>query len=88
MTSNEEQAKSIIEMGYSREEVLKALESSGNNSELAIEILSNNDFIEERYKLVFLVRTDLGMGVGKIAAQVGHATLGAYKQSNALILSK
>lgn len=27
------------------------------------------------------MRTDLKMGVGKIAAQVGHATLGAYRQS-------
>lgn len=33
----------------------------------------------ESYKMVCLVRTDLGMGVGKIAAQVGHAVLGAYQ---------
>ncbi len=26
-----------------------------------------------------LVRTDLKMGVGKVAAQVGHAVLGAYR---------
>jgi PTH2 family peptidyl-tRNA hydrolase len=30
--------------------------------------------------MVFLVRMDLKMGLGKMAAQVGHATLGAYKQ--------
>lgn len=30
--------------------------------------------------MVFLVRMDLKMGLGKIAAQVGHATLRAYKQ--------
>ncbi len=29
-------------------------------------------------KQVFAVRTDLGMTKGKIGAQVGHATLGAY----------
>ena len=29
-------------------------------------------------KMVFLVRVDLNMGVGKIAAQVGHAVLDAY----------
>ena len=29
-------------------------------------------------KLVYCVRTDLKMGKGKIAAQVGHATLGSY----------
>lgn len=33
----------------------------------------------EPHKLVFCVRTDLKMQRGKIAAQVGHATLGAYK---------
>eukprot|EP00742_Colponemidia_sp_Colp-10_P001165 GILJ01001256.1.p1 GENE.GILJ01001256.1~~GILJ01001256.1.p1 ORF type:complete len:196 (+),score=21.03 GILJ01001256.1:2-589(+) len=32
-----------------------------------------------RLKMVFLVRQDLGMGTGKVAAQVGHATLGTYK---------
>ena len=30
--------------------------------------------------MIFLVRMDLKMGLGKIAAQVGHATLKAYKQ--------
>ena len=33
----------------------------------------------ETFKMVCLVRTDLGMGVGKIAAQCGHAVVGAYK---------
>lgn len=33
----------------------------------------------ESYKMVFLVRTDLGMTGGEIATQVGHAVLGAYK---------
>jgi peptidyl-tRNA hydrolase, PTH2 family len=32
-------------------------------------------------KLVFCVRSDLKMQKGKIAAQVGHATLGAYKKA-------
>lgn len=35
----------------------------------------------EAYKLVFCVRTDLKMQKGKIAAQVGHATLGVYKSA-------
>lgn len=30
--------------------------------------------------MMFLVRMDLKMGLGKIAAQVAHATLKAYKQ--------
>lgn len=33
------------------------------------------------YKMVIVVRKDLGMGVGKVAAQVGHAVLGCYKLS-------
>ena len=39
----------------------------------------------EEYKMLFLVRMDLKMGLGKIAAQVGHATLKAYKQMEARI---
>ncbi|KAI9799267.1 MAG: hypothetical protein M1833_004145 [Piccolia ochrophora] len=33
----------------------------------------------DEYKLVLVVRTDLGMGKGKIAAQCSHATLACYK---------
>eukprot|EP01118_Nematostelium_gracile_P018298 TRINITY_DN8094_c0_g1_i1.p1 TRINITY_DN8094_c0_g1~~TRINITY_DN8094_c0_g1_i1.p1 ORF type:complete len:216 (-),score=70.79 TRINITY_DN8094_c0_g1_i1:150-719(-) len=34
----------------------------------------------EPCKMVLVVRMDLKMGTGKIAAQVGHATLGAYRR--------
>ncbi|CAG8951400.1 hypothetical protein HYFRA_00007314, partial [Hymenoscyphus fraxineus] len=34
---------------------------------------------KEEYKMVLVVRTDLGMTKGKIAAQCGHATLACYK---------
>lgn len=40
-------------------------------------------FSGEETKLVFCVRTDLKMSKGKISAQVGHATLGAYKAARA-----
>ena len=33
----------------------------------------------EPNKMVLVVRTDLDMGKGKMAAQCGHATLAAYK---------
>mmetsp|Transcript_37508 Transcript_37508/g.71875 ORF Transcript_37508/g.71875 Transcript_37508/m.71875 type:complete len:192 (-) Transcript_37508:186-761(-) len=36
-----------------------------------------------KLKMVLVVRQDLSMGTGKIAAQCGHATLGAYKQLEA-----
>ncbi|KAF8350239.1 peptidyl-tRNA hydrolase PTH2-domain-containing protein [Amanita rubescens] len=34
---------------------------------------------EDEYKLVLVVRSDLGMSAGKIAAQCSHATLACYK---------
>ncbi|KAJ5627213.1 peptidyl-tRNA hydrolase 2 [Penicillium herquei] len=49
-------------------------EDEGNGEELA-------DFKDnaEEVKLVLVVRTDLGMTKGKIAAQASHATLACYK---------
>lgn len=41
-------------------------------------VASDEDEEEELYKMVFVVNTELKMGVGKVAAQVGHATLGLY----------
>ncbi|KAJ4980980.1 hypothetical protein NE237_031817 [Protea cynaroides] len=44
---------------------------------LEIEKLAN---ILEDFKMVLVVRNDLKMGKGKIAAQCSHATLGLYKK--------
>ncbi|TPR03923.1 BRCA1-associated protein 2 family protein [Aspergillus niger] len=41
--------------------------------------LANFDSSNEEVKLVLVVRTDLGMTKGKIAAQCSHATLACYK---------
>ncbi|KAJ9214613.1 hypothetical protein DTO166G4_3846 [Paecilomyces variotii] len=41
--------------------------------------LANFEGNNEEVKLVLVVRTDLGMTKGKIAAQCGHATLACYK---------
>ncbi|RAL09745.1 aminoacyl-tRNA hydrolase [Aspergillus homomorphus CBS 101889] len=49
-------------------------ENEGDGSELA-----NFDNSAEEVKLVLVVRTDLGMTKGKIAAQCSHATLACYK---------
>lgn len=38
-----------------------------------------SEAIEEECKMVFLIRTDLEMTKGKVAAQCCHATLAAYK---------
>ncbi|OJK04111.1 hypothetical protein ASPACDRAFT_75607 [Aspergillus aculeatus ATCC 16872] len=49
-------------------------EDEGDGSELA-----SFDNTAEEVKLVLVVRTDLGMTKGKIAAQCSHATLACYK---------
>ncbi|BCR97029.1 aminoacyl-tRNA hydrolase PTH2 [Aspergillus luchuensis] len=49
-------------------------EEEGDGTELA-----NFDSSNEEVKLVLVVRTDLGMTKGKIAAQCSHATLACYK---------
>ncbi|XP_045771006.1 peptidyl-tRNA hydrolase 2, mitochondrial-like [Maniola jurtina] len=36
---------------------------------------------DSEYKLVLVVRTDLNMGKGKIAAQCSHAAVGAYEKA-------
>jgi hypothetical protein len=38
-------------------------------------------FSSHSYKMVLLIRTDLQMSKGKVAAQCSHATLAAYKSS-------
>lgn len=52
--------------------------SPNQKKEKAVEKASWEDSTEE-CKLVLVVRTDLGMTKGKIAAQCGHATLACYK---------
>ena len=39
-------------------------------------------------KQVMVIRTDLKMGKGKIAAQACHASLGAYKKSDSQKIRK
>lgn len=52
-----------------------------NNNRLkpAIDIEKLADILED-FKMVLVVRNDLKMGKGKIAAQCSHATLGLYKK--------
>mmetsp|Transcript_19697 Transcript_19697/g.34594 ORF Transcript_19697/g.34594 Transcript_19697/m.34594 type:complete len:202 (+) Transcript_19697:45-650(+) len=45
------------------------------------QIINNYSFLDGAFKMVFCVNMDLKMGKGKIAAQCGHATLGAYLQA-------
>lgn len=63
----------------------KASKDASNNKEDAKANDDNDDRIaegsaNEECKLVLVVRTDLGMTKGKIAAQCSHATLACYKK--------
>ncbi|KAI1639331.1 peptidyl-tRNA hydrolase PTH2-domain-containing protein [Biscogniauxia mediterranea] len=51
----------------------------GGDSSKKREALADNADSKEECKLVLVVRTDLGMTKGKIAAQCSHATLACYK---------
>nr|CDS29150.1 peptidyl tRNA hydrolase 2 mitochondrial [Hymenolepis microstoma] len=44
-------------------------------------IMKMNSQIGSKLKLVLVVRTDLGMTKGKVAAQCSHATLGCYQKA-------
>ncbi|XP_026755015.2 peptidyl-tRNA hydrolase 2, mitochondrial-like [Galleria mellonella] len=50
--------------------------SVANTAKAIKKFASNNE-----YKLVLVVRTDLNMSKGKIAAQCGHAAVGAFEKA-------
>lgn len=56
-----------------------AVDDLESDSEDEEEDTINNNV--QRYKMALVVRTDLKMTSGKIAAQCGHATLGAYRRA-------
>lgn len=59
---------------------VQAAEEAEENS------LEDGDLPDEvELKMVVLVRSDLNMSKGKIAAQVGHAVLGAYRVATRLV---
>jgi PTH2 family peptidyl-tRNA hydrolase len=59
------------------DEDLSSVEESEDEESDSEDEESDED--EERYKMILAVRTDLKMTSGKVAAQCGHATLGAYR---------
>lgn len=46
-----------------------------------ISLISIPSFSGNAYKMVLVIRTDLDMSKGKVAAQCSHATLAAYKSA-------
>ncbi|KAL8853382.1 MAG: hypothetical protein Q9198_010976, partial [Flavoplaca austrocitrina] len=82
-SSDEEVFKQIrgADLGIESEESSK--DSSSEEAEVELgqkqEGLNQFEGNKEECKLVLVVRTDLGMGKGKIAAQASHATLACYR---------
>lgn len=54
-------------------------DGASTSAQAAPEPLSFRDHGD--YKMIFVVRNDLKMGKGKIAAQCGHAAVGAYQSA-------
>ncbi|KAM9325501.1 putative peptidyl-tRNA hydrolase 2 [Gastrophryne carolinensis] len=88
MAVNPEYLQQLRDLAIPEEEAKRALILTGNISaeEAAMfyfESLENHnleaDEDEPYYKMVFVVNMDLPMGVGKVAAQVGHAAVGLYQ---------
>uniref|UniRef100_A0A1B6F184 peptidyl-tRNA hydrolase n=1 Tax=Cuerna arida TaxID=1464854 RepID=A0A1B6F184_9HEMI len=79
----------LMDMGFSREESEEALVKNGFSVELAAAYLLNLseelggeewEDVDEGYKMVFVVNSDLKMSIGKTAAQVAHGCLGLYRE--------
>jgi PTH2 family peptidyl-tRNA hydrolase len=56
-------------------------ENEYSDEEETPEIALKNNYSLDNYKMVLCVNMELKMDKGKIAAQCGHATLGAYKMA-------
>ncbi|GAV90460.1 PTH2 domain-containing protein [Cephalotus follicularis] len=55
------------------------IDKKKNKTKESLDIENLADILED-FKLVLIVRNDLKMGKGKIAAQCSHATVGLYKK--------
>ncbi|KAM8930174.1 putative peptidyl-tRNA hydrolase 2 isoform 2-T2 [Pelodytes ibericus] len=88
MEVNTDYLQQLKDLDIPEEEAKKALIVTGNVSaeEAAIFYFDSledqnlgGDEEHNFYKMVFVVNMELPMGVGKVAAQVGHAALGLYQ---------
>uniref|UniRef100_A0A1B6KCJ0 peptidyl-tRNA hydrolase n=2 Tax=Graphocephala atropunctata TaxID=36148 RepID=A0A1B6KCJ0_9HEMI len=79
----------LVDMGFPRDASEEALVKNNFSVELAAAYLLNLnedlageewEDIDEGYKMVFVVNSDLKMSIGKTAAQVAHGCLGLYRE--------
>ena len=78
--------QNLCDMGFPRDQVVAAMRAAFMNADRAVQYLTDGippeltgGGAERARKLVALVRTDLGMSAGKVAAQVAHGVLAAYR---------
>jgi PTH2 family peptidyl-tRNA hydrolase len=79
--------QNLCDMGFPRDQVALAMQCAFMDPDRAVQYLTDGIPPEllagaaepEQRKLVALVRTDLGMSTGKVAAQVAHGVLAAYR---------
>eukprot|EP00057_Strongylocentrotus_purpuratus_P008084 XP_011662558.1 PREDICTED: probable peptidyl-tRNA hydrolase 2 [Strongylocentrotus purpuratus] len=82
----------LMMMGIDRKLAEKAVQTTGNiSAEAAVSwvfenadmsaggVMADNPMDFDNVKMVFAVNSSLKMGVGKVAAQVGHACLGLHR---------
>ncbi|XP_030426028.1 uncharacterized protein LOC115655084 isoform X7 [Gopherus evgoodei] len=86
MEADEALLSPLRELGVPEAAARRALALTGNvSAEAAAQLYFGSLETQEQldgggcYKMVFVVNTELAMGVGKIAAQVGHAAVGLYQ---------
>ena len=94
-TTNPTIPQAVLDFGFTNEQIILAIsmlpvqyQSDSQRIIECIMTMSGDSIEEERYtsaadayKMVLLVRKDLKMGVGKIAAQCCHAAVGACRQN-------
>ncbi|OTF80544.1 peptidyl-tRNA hydrolase 2-like protein [Euroglyphus maynei] len=79
--TNNESVETAIEWiftnGVDSQDLPLELEQSEQQSSSSNSLMANAD--DDLYKMVFIVNSELTMGVGKIAAQVAHSALGLHR---------
>lgn len=69
-------------VGKRKTEAMTVVDQKSKNKKHTLFEIESLAEIFEDFKMVLVVRNDLKMGKGKIAAQCSHATLGLYKKLN------